>query len=104
MKLCPSLSIDLLSSNSWTHDEGHLTNKGQLPVTKINFGGLGRLSEQPRQANFRLGALYCGGADPGDEGGGGQPRRGGSPASCKDLWLRGYQQVMLDYHSYFSFV
>ena len=85
---------DVVSNSSqWKHDEGHLTNKGRLPVTKINFGGLGQHSEQPREAKFQLGPLYCVGADPGDIGGGGQPGLGGSPASCRDLWLRGYNQV-----------
>ena len=85
---------DVVSNSSqWKHDEGHLTNKGRLPVTKINFGGLGQRSEQPREAKFQLGPLYCVGADPGDIGGGGQPGLGGSPASCRDLWLRGYNQV-----------
>ena len=74
-------------------DEGHLTNKDHLLVTKVNFGGLGQHSEQPREAKFQLGPLYCVGADPGDIGGGGQPGLGGSPASCRDLWLRGYNQV-----------
>ena len=85
---------DVVSNSSqWKHDEGHLTNKDQLPVTKINFGGLGQHSEQPREAKFQLGPLYCVGADPGDIGGGGQPGLGGSPASCRDLWLRGYNHV-----------
>ena len=62
-------------------------------MTKINFGGLGQKSDFPREAKFQLGPLYCTGADPGDLGGGGQPGLGASPASCKDLWLKGYKQV-----------
>ena len=80
-------------------DEGHLTNKDQLPVTQINFGGLGRgKSDHAREAKFQLGPLYCSGADPGDFGG--RPDLGTSPSSCRDLWLRGYKQV--SHHNYYS--
>ena len=72
--------------------EGHLTNKNQLPVTKINFGGLGQSSLRPREAKFELGPLYCSGADPGDQNYAVR-NHGASPASCKDLWLRGHQDV-----------
>ena len=72
--------------------EGHLTNKNQLPVTKINFGGLGQSSLRPREAKFELGPLYCSGADPGDQNFAVR-NHGASPASCKDLWLRGHQDV-----------
>jgi len=74
-------------------DEGHLTNKGQLPVTQINFGGLGRRKtkgenrENERKAQFQLGPLYCSGVDPGDL----KDLGTSSPASCKDLWLKGYK-------------
>ena len=81
-----------LSSHQWNYDEGHLTNKSQLPVTKINFGGLGQPSSKSREAKFQLGPLYCYGADPGDRGGA-LRKHGASPASCKDLWLRGHHQV-----------
>ena len=40
-------------------NEGHLTNKDHLPVTKINFSGLGQHSEQPRKVKFQLGPLFC---------------------------------------------
>ena len=80
-------------------DEGHLTNKDQLPVTQINFGGLGRgKSDHVREAKFQLGPVYCSGADPGDFGGG-RPDLGTSPSSCRDLWLRGYKQV--SHHNYY---
>ncbi len=81
-------------------DEGHLTNKDQLPVIKINFGGLDIELEEteedavkPREARFQLGPLYCSGADLGEPGGGGSPSTGGSPSSCRDIWLRGNQQA-----------
>jgi len=61
-------------------------------VTKINFGGLGQPSSQSREAKFQLGPLYCSGADPGDHGYADR-KYGPSPASCKDLWLRGQKQV-----------
>ena len=74
-------------------DEGHLTNKGQLPITQINFGGLGRKTEEhtenERKAHFQLGPLYCSGVDPGDL----KDLGTSSPASCKDLWLKGYKYV-----------
>ena len=75
--------------------KGHLTNKSQLPVTKINFGGLGQPSSQSREAKFQLGPLYCSGADPGDHGYADR-KYGPSPASCKDLWLRGQKQVNIN--------
>ena len=40
-------------------NEGHLTNKDHLPVTKINFSGLGQHFEQPRKVKFQLGPLFC---------------------------------------------
>ena len=27
---------------TWTYDDGHLTNKDQLPVTRLNFGNFDR--------------------------------------------------------------
>jgi hypothetical protein len=86
-----------LNETQWQRDEGHLTNKSHLPVTQLNFGGLGQKGrkgqKRPREARFQLGPLYCSGADPGESGGGGNPSTGGSPSSCRDLWLRGNKQV-----------
>ena len=44
---------------SWRLDEGTLTDRRHLPVTKLNFG---HLEEEHQQANFKLGPLYCHGA------------------------------------------
>ena len=90
---CQCDQVDTNSQQQqWNYDEGHLTNKNQLPVTKINFGGLGQPSLRPREAKFELGPLYCSGADPGDQNYAVR-NHGASPASCKDLWLRGHHDV-----------
>ena len=94
------------NGTKWQQDEGHLTNKDQLPVVKLNFGGLGLEvddedaagSGKPRrEARFQLGPLYCSGADPGEPGGGGSPTTGSSPSSCRDIWLRGNNQVIYNF-------
>ena len=43
----------------WRLDEGTLTDRRHLPVTKLNFG---HLEEEHQQATFLLGPLYCYGA------------------------------------------
>ena len=43
----------------WRLDEGTLTDRRHLPVTKLNFGNL---EEDTQQARFLLGPLYCQGA------------------------------------------
>ena len=76
-------NCDTDNQTMWLQDEGHLTNKGLLPVTKLNFGAIDRRSG--RVAKFQLGPLFCSGDA--------NVKRGGSPASCVDLWRQGITQV-----------
>ena len=46
------------AAEAWNYDDGQLTDRDHLPVTKINIGKL----DQPGQdARVILGPLYCGG-------------------------------------------
>ena len=68
-----------MGDDEWLKDEGHLTNRSELPVTRLNFGGVD--SRRGKRARFHLGPIFCSGLAK-------RPRTGG-PGDCRDLWLEG---------------
>ncbi len=60
----------------WTYDDGQLTDRAQLPVTKLNFGNF---YEGGQSAKFYLGPLYCSG----------ERTLPLEMDSCESLWLAG---------------
>ena len=69
----------------WTYDDGQLTDRHQLPVTKLNFGNT---DNEGQDARFLLGPLFCSGEEP-------PPLE---MDSCESLWRSratgpGYQMV-----------
>ena len=60
----------------WSYDDGQLTDKDQLPVTKLNFGNF---YEEGQAAKFHLGPLYCSG----------EKVLPLEMDSCESLWLAG---------------
>ena len=46
---------------AWTYDDGQLTDRNQLPVTKLNFGNT---DTEGQDARFQLGPLFCSGEEP----------------------------------------
>jgi len=66
-------------SEVWTFDDGQLTDRAQLPVTKLNFGNF---YQEDQAAKFYLGPLYCSG----------QPQVPLEMDSCLSLWLAGTTQ------------
>jgi len=73
--------------NLWESDEGHLTNKDQLPVMKLNFAGTH--GSRNRAAKFELGPLYCTGKSTAKS----RKYFSSSPTSCHDLLLRRLTQT-----------
>jgi len=60
----------------WSFDDGQLTDKSQLPVTKLNFGNF---YKENQMAKFYLGPLVCSGAR----------QLPLEMDSCESLWLAG---------------
>ena len=64
---------------AWSYDDGQLTDRASLPVTKLNFGN----TDGPEQeARFVLGPLYCSGA-----------AEVGAGPGCAALWAAGGLQT-----------
>ena len=87
---CDPTSVSRSKEEDWATDEGHLTNRDHLPVTKLNF--VGTRGNKANRAKFELGPLYCTG----------QRKRSSRkevqrvlespsvvPSSCHDLLLAG---------------
>ena len=68
-------------SELWSSDDGQLTDRRHLPVTKLNFGNL---DAEGQEARFQLGPLYCGGHSQ------------ESPGSCSKLWSE--NNIVSGYH------
>ena len=49
------------AEEAWTYDDGQLTDRHQLPVTKLNFGNT---DTEGQDARFQLGPLFCSGEEP----------------------------------------
>jgi len=68
---------------AWSYDDGQLTDRSQLPVTKLNFG---HLDGEGQEARFQLGPLYCSGEEEEEE-------ESIETDSCLALWRAGDTQA-----------
>ena len=81
---------------AWSYDDGQLTDRSQLPVTKLNFGhldGEGQVHQSIyyplllyQEARFQLGPLYCSGEEEEEE-------ESIETDSCLALWRAGDTQA-----------
>ena len=77
--LIPFILIYELKSFKWSnHQQGYITNKSLLPITRVNFG---RLLTALSSGHYRLGRLECTGFVAFE----------GMPGSCEDLKRIGHQ-------------